>query len=65
MVVLIVLFWFLIHVWHDFFTDEGLSLEHFSAVTQIVISVMNLTDVLQQDGENSSVSELVETQQNR
>nr|XP_046240311.1 myb-related transcription factor, partner of profilin-like [Scatophagus argus] len=42
---------------------EGLSLERFSAVTQLVISVMNLADVLQQDREDSSVSELVETQQ--
>ncbi|GLD69987.1 uncharacterized protein AKAME5_002130400 [Lates japonicus] len=44
-------------------TDEGLSLEGFSTVTQIVISVMNLSDMLQQDQEDS-VSELVETQQN-
>ncbi|XP_026163087.1 myb/SANT-like DNA-binding domain-containing protein 4 isoform X2 [Mastacembelus armatus] len=32
-------------------TDEDLSLEHFSTVTQIVINVMNLTDMLQQDRE--------------
>ncbi|KAM4587471.1 uncharacterized protein PAE49_000355 [Odontesthes bonariensis] len=41
---------------------EGLSLEQFSAVTQIVISVMNLSDMLQQD---YSVFEQMETQQNR
>ncbi|XP_040890626.1 myb/SANT-like DNA-binding domain-containing protein 4 isoform X2 [Toxotes jaculatrix] len=44
--------------------DEGLSLEELSTVTQIVISVMNLSDMLQQDREDSSVSELVETKQN-
>ncbi|KAM9361597.1 uncharacterized protein ABDE67_022651 [Symphorus nematophorus] len=43
---------------------EGLSLEQLSTVTQVVISVMNLSNMLQQDGENSSVSEFVETQQN-
>ncbi|KAF3689613.1 hypothetical protein EXN66_Car005285 [Channa argus] len=41
--------------------DEGLSLQQFSTVTQIVISVMNLTDMLQQDREDL---EMVETQQN-
>lgn len=52
---------------HDIcsFTDEGLSFEDFSTVTQIVISVMNLSDMLQQDREDSSVSDLAETQQNR
>ncbi|KAM6927574.1 uncharacterized protein FYW49_003748 [Xenentodon cancila] len=35
---------------------EGLSIEQFSAVTQIVISVMNLSEVLQQDREDSSIS---------
>ncbi|XP_022601103.1 uncharacterized protein LOC111221811 [Seriola dumerili] len=45
-------------------TDEGLSLEEFSTVTQLVISVMNLSDMLQQDREDCSLSELVETQQN-
>nr|XP_020448280.1 uncharacterized protein LOC109955949 [Monopterus albus] len=39
---------------------EGLSLEHFSNVTQIVISVMNLSDMLQRDRNDSSVSEVVE-----
>ncbi|XP_029287223.1 myb-related transcription factor, partner of profilin-like isoform X2 [Cottoperca gobio] len=43
---------------------EGLSLEQFSTVTQVVISVMNLSDMLQQDKEDSSISELVESQQN-
>lgn len=46
-------------------TGEVLSLEQFSTVTQIVISVMNLTDILQQGREESSVSEVVEMQQNR
>lgn len=44
--------------------DAVLSIEQFSAVTQIVISVMNLSDMLQQDRDDSSVSELVETEQN-
>ncbi|XP_034725773.1 uncharacterized protein LOC117943631 [Etheostoma cragini] len=43
---------------------EGLSLEQFGTVTQVVISVMNLSDMLQQDRKDSSVSELVGTQQN-
>ncbi|KAM9859934.1 uncharacterized protein ACBR49_014425 [Aulostomus maculatus] len=42
-------------------TDEGLSLEQFSTVTQIVISVMNLSDILQQEREESLS---LETQQN-
>ncbi|XP_053299519.1 uncharacterized protein LOC128458639 [Pleuronectes platessa] len=44
--------------------DEGMCLEEFSTVTQIVISVMNLSDMLQQDREDSSVSDFVETPQN-
>ncbi|XP_041813560.1 uncharacterized protein LOC121621231 isoform X1 [Chelmon rostratus] len=43
---------------------EGLSLDQFSTVTQLVISVMNLSDMLQQERKDSSISELVETQQN-
>ncbi|XP_028262549.1 uncharacterized protein LOC114436473 isoform X2 [Parambassis ranga] len=43
--------------------DEAMPLEQFSAVTQIVISVMNLTDMLQQDKQDSSVSQLIENQQ--
>ncbi|XP_008282716.1 uncharacterized protein LOC103359252 [Stegastes partitus] len=43
--------------------DDVLSTEQFSAVTQIVISVMNLSDMLQKDGDDSSVSELMETKQ--
>ncbi|XP_037642801.1 uncharacterized protein LOC119498222 [Sebastes umbrosus] len=43
---------------------EGLVLEQFSTVTQVVISVMNLSDMLQHDREDSSMSEFVETQQN-
>lgn len=43
---------------------EGLSLEQFGTVTQVVISVMKLSDMLQQDRKDSSVSELVETQLN-
>ncbi|XP_044037060.1 myb/SANT-like DNA-binding domain-containing protein 4 [Siniperca chuatsi] len=43
---------------------EGLSLEQFSTVTQVVISVMNLSDMLQQDRDDSSISEMAETQQN-
>ncbi|XP_059184927.1 myb-related transcription factor, partner of profilin-like isoform X2 [Centropristis striata] len=42
----------------------GLSLEQFSTVTQVVISVMNLSDMLQQDKKDSSVLEMVKTQQN-
>lgn len=45
------------------FTGEVLSLEQFSPVTQIVISVMNLTDILQHGRDESS--EAVEIQQNR
>lgn len=48
-----------------FIADEAMPLEQFSAVTQIVISVMNLTDMLQQDKEDSSVSQLIENQQDR
>ncbi|KAK2862383.1 hypothetical protein Q5P01_001916 [Channa striata] len=44
--------------------DAGLSLEQFSTVTQIVISVMNLADMLQRDIVDSSVLEMVETQHN-
>ncbi|XP_034095504.1 uncharacterized protein LOC117561934 [Gymnodraco acuticeps] len=43
---------------------EGLSMEQLSAVTQVVVSVMNLSDRLQQDGEDSSISGLMETQHN-
>ncbi|XP_063765907.1 uncharacterized protein LOC134882227, partial [Eleginops maclovinus] len=45
-------------------STEGLSMEQLSPVTQVVISVMNLSDRLQQDGEESSISGLMETQQN-
>lgn len=61
----IVLYLLLMSAWRDFSFTEGLSLEQFSAVTQVVISVMNLSDMLQQDREDSSSSELVDTQQNR
>ncbi|XP_061544262.1 uncharacterized protein si:dkey-6e2.2 isoform X3 [Phycodurus eques] len=44
-------------------TDDNLSLDQFSALTQIVISVMN-PSVLQQDEEDSQHFELVESQQN-
>ncbi|XP_061688908.1 uncharacterized protein LOC133507649 isoform X2 [Syngnathoides biaculeatus] len=44
-------------------TDDNLSLDQFSALTQIVISVMN-PSVLQQDEEDSQPFELVESQQN-
>ncbi|XP_030276407.1 myb-related transcription factor, partner of profilin-like isoform X3 [Sparus aurata] len=44
---------------------EDLSLEQLSTVTQVVISMMNLSNMLQQQREASSVSELVETQHNR
>ena len=40
-------------------------MEQLSAVTQVVVSVMNLSDRLQQDGEDSLISGLVETQHNR
>ncbi|KAM8757994.1 uncharacterized protein AB9X84_010613 isoform 1-T3 [Acanthopagrus schlegelii] len=43
---------------------EDLSLEQLSTVTQVVISMMNLSNMLQQHREASSVSELVETQHN-
>ncbi|XP_013865116.1 uncharacterized protein LOC106518387 isoform X2 [Austrofundulus limnaeus] len=43
---------------------EPLSIEQLSAVTQIAISVMNLSDMLQQDKEDSYVSEMMQTQQN-
>ncbi|XP_058487114.1 uncharacterized protein LOC131460536 [Solea solea] len=46
-------------------SDGGVSLDELSAVTQLVISVMNLSDMLHQDGEDCSLSDLVETQQNR
>ncbi|KAM6947410.1 uncharacterized protein PEZ65_001058 isoform 1-T1 [Lycodopsis pacificus] len=41
---------------------EGLSVEQFSTVTQVVISVMDLSEMLQHDREDSSISELMETQ---
>ncbi|XP_057702506.1 uncharacterized protein LOC130922037 isoform X1 [Corythoichthys intestinalis] len=44
-------------------TDDDLSLDQFSALTQIVISVMN-PSVLQQDEEDSQPFDLVESQQN-
>ncbi|XP_045884441.1 myb/SANT-like DNA-binding domain-containing protein 4 [Micropterus dolomieu] len=44
-------------------STDGLSHEQFSTVTQVVISVMNLSDMLQQDRDDSSISELAETQQ--
>lgn len=40
-------------------------MEQLSAVTQVVVSVMNLSDRQQQDGEDSLISGLVETQHNR
>ncbi|XP_041836993.1 uncharacterized protein si:dkey-6e2.2 [Melanotaenia boesemani] len=43
---------------------ESLCLEQFCTVTQIVISVMNLSDMLQLEREDSSASEQMETQQN-
>ncbi|KAM7005640.1 uncharacterized protein LKV04_002348 [Tautogolabrus adspersus] len=43
---------------------ERLSLEELSTVTRVVISVMNLANMLQQDTEHSSVSEMMQTQQN-
>ncbi|XP_038551962.1 myb/SANT-like DNA-binding domain-containing protein 4 isoform X2 [Micropterus salmoides] len=46
-------------------STDGLSHEQFSTVTQVVISVMNLSDMLQQDRDDSSISELAETQQDR
>lgn len=54
-----------INAQHNFSFTEGLTLEQFSTVTQVVISVMNLSDMLQQDREDASISELVGTQQNR
>ncbi|XP_042367482.1 uncharacterized protein LOC121965382 [Plectropomus leopardus] len=42
----------------------GLSLEQLSTVTQVVISVMNLSEMLKRDKEDSSVPEMMETQQN-
>ncbi|XP_056293533.1 uncharacterized protein LOC130208438 isoform X2 [Pseudoliparis swirei] len=42
--------------------SEGLSVVHFSPVTQVVISVMNLSEIL--DREDASLSEFVEAQQN-
>ncbi|XP_077582293.1 uncharacterized protein LOC144202997 isoform X2 [Stigmatopora nigra] len=44
-------------------TDDDLSLDQFSALTQIVISVMN-PSVLQQDEDDSQPFDLVENQQN-
>ncbi|KAM7401823.1 hypothetical protein PAMP_017101 [Pampus punctatissimus] len=44
--------------------DEGLSLEQLSTVTRLVISVMNLSDILQRDREDSPNLQLVENQQN-
>eukprot|EP00064_Thunnus_orientalis_P007171 superscaffoldBa00000782_g7190 len=44
---------------------EGLSLEQLSTVTKLVISVMNLSDILQQDREDSPTLQLMENQQNR
>ena len=46
-------------------TGEGLSLEQLSTVTKLVISVMNLSDILQQDREDSPTLQLMENQQNR
>ncbi|XP_044205354.1 uncharacterized protein LOC122980953 [Thunnus albacares] len=43
---------------------EGLSLEQLSTVTKLVISVMNLSDILQQDREDSPTLQLMENQQN-
>ncbi|XP_054472900.1 uncharacterized protein si:dkey-6e2.2 isoform X2 [Anoplopoma fimbria] len=43
---------------------EGLSVEQFSTVTQVVLSVMNISDMLLHDREDSSISALVDTQQN-
>ncbi|XP_034389062.1 uncharacterized protein LOC117731043 [Cyclopterus lumpus] len=42
--------------------SEGLSVVQLSTVTQVVMSVMNLSDIL--DREDASISELVEAQQN-
>lgn len=47
------------------FPDEGLSLEQLSTVTKVVISVMNLSDILQQEREDSPTLQLVENKQNR
>lgn len=46
-----------------FLFTEGMSLHQFSAVTQLVMSVMNLSDMVRQDRDDSSV--FVEAQQNR
>ncbi|KAM3620698.1 uncharacterized protein V6R79_000714 [Siganus canaliculatus] len=45
--------------------DTGLSNEQFSTVTQLVISVMKLSEIVQQDKDESPKSESMETQQNR
>lgn len=50
---------------HDFSFTEGVSHEQFSAVTQLVIAVMNLSDMLQRGREDSSVTEFVETHQRK
>ncbi|CAK6958227.1 uncharacterized protein LOC128355178 [Scomber scombrus] len=43
---------------------EGLSLEHLSTVTKLVISVMNLSDILQHDSEDSPTVQMMDNQQN-
>lgn len=48
-----------------FLFTEGMSLNQFSAVTQLVMSVMNLSDMVRQDTDDSSVQVFVEAQQNR
>ncbi|XP_068450644.1 myb/SANT-like DNA-binding domain-containing protein 4 [Clinocottus analis] len=44
--------------------SEGSAAEQFSTVTQVVMSVVNLSDILQQDREDASISELMEAHQN-